>query len=64
MHEVTTACSPESNGSVAWLNRSLLSMARTMMLSGVDVKEDLWAEAINTACFFRNRLITQRCKEN
>lgn len=64
MHEVTTAYSPESNGSAERLNRSLLDMARTMMLSGVDVKEELWAEAINTACFIRNRLITQSCKES
>ena len=33
VHEITTAYSPESNGSAERLNRTLLDMARTMMNS-------------------------------
>lgn len=62
IHEVTTAYSPESNGAAERLNRTLLDMARSMMLHLEVPRLELWAEAVNTACFLRNRLVTDSCR--
>lgn len=63
VHEVTTPYSPESNGSAERLNRSLMDMARTLIWGMETPRKELWAEAVNTACYIRNRLITASCKE-
>ena len=64
-HETTTAYSPESNGAAERLNRTLLDMARTMLLNIANNQmHRFWAEAINTANYIRNRAYTKSCKED
>jgi len=43
-------------------NRTLIEMARTMLL-GSNLCESLWAEAVNTAVYLRNRASTRALKE-
>ena len=54
-HEYSPAYSHESNGMAERFNRTLITMARSMLnSSGFDLK--LWAEAISTALHTKNRL--------
>ena len=46
---------PQSNGLVERKNRTLIDMARSM-LSEYNVSHSFWAKAINTACYYSNRL--------
>lgn len=56
-HKITNPYSPDSNGRAGRLNRSQLDMARTMMTHSWDYcPKSLWAEALNTACYFQNRI--------
>lgn len=64
VHKVLTAYSFESNRKVERLNRTLLDMAWTMMFSVNVCQNELWAEAIGTACFIQNRLVTNGCCES
>ena len=59
-HELTSSYSPESNGKAERLNRTLMDMARSMLmdLGKVSGHQNLWGEAINTANFLRNRMYT------
>jgi len=52
--EYTTTYTPEQNGVSERLNRSLISVARAMLL---DAKLPIrfWGEAVTTACYLRNR---------
>lgn len=50
--------SPQQNGVAERANRTLVEMARTMMLHA-GVKDNLWAEAIMTAAYLRNRCPTK-----
>ena len=63
IHEKPSPHSPESNGKAERLNRTLLDMARTMMqeLSHVPGYNRLWAEAMSTANYIRNRLFSSAC---
>ena len=63
IHEKSSPHSPESNGKAERLNRTLLDMARTMMqeLSHVPGYNRLWAEAMSTANYIRNRLFSGAC---
>ena len=58
VHELTSTYSPESNGKAERLNRTLIDMARTMLMNiNSDwIQQRLWAEAVNTANFLRNRM--------
>lgn len=64
MHDVTTAYSPVSNDCAEQLTRLFLYMPQTMMLTRVEVKEELRSEGVKITCFIRSRLVTQICKEN
>ena len=52
--EYTTPYTPEQNGVAERLNRSLITMARSMLL---DAKLPIrfWGDAVATACYLRNR---------
>lgn len=60
-HQLTVPNTPEQNGVAERLNRTLVEKARTMLIdSGLSVK--LWAEAVNTANYLRNRSPTKALK--
>ncbi|GKC72809.1 retrovirus-related pol polyprotein from transposon TNT 1-94 [Tanacetum coccineum] len=54
MHQTSIAQTPQQNGVVEHRNRTLVKVARTMLIFS-RLPEFLWAEAIFTACFTRNR---------
>jgi hypothetical protein len=58
-HEVSSTYTPQQNGVVERKNRTLITLARTM-LDEYNTLEKLWAEAINTACYASNRLFLQK----
>ena len=49
-HEVSATYTPQQNGVVERKNRTLITLARTM-LDEYNTPEALWEEAINTACY-------------
>nr|GEY56461.1 hypothetical protein [Tanacetum cinerariifolium] len=51
---------PQQNGVVERMNRTLVEAARTM-LTFANLPSFLWAEAIATACFTQNRSIIHKC---
>ncbi|KAI8124587.1 Retrovirus-related Pol polyprotein from transposon TNT 1-94 [Lucilia cuprina] len=56
--QLTVPYTPQQNGISERANRTIVEMARSMILySAVD--EILWAEAVNTAVYIRNRSITK-----
>ena len=52
--EYTTTYTPEQNGVSKRLNRSLITMARAMLLDS-KLPTRFWGEAVTTACYIRNR---------
>ena len=58
-HEVSATYTPQQNGVVERKNRTLITLARTM-LDEYNTHEALWAEAINTACYASNHLFLQK----
>jgi hypothetical protein len=54
-HQFLAENTPQSNGLVERKNRTLIDMARSM-LNEYNVSHSFWAEAINTTCFYSNRL--------
>ena len=55
IHEITPPYSPQSNGIAERKNRTLLDMVNAMLLSS-GLSENLWGEAILSACFIQNRV--------
>ena len=55
--QFTVEYTPQQNGVAERANRTLVEMARCIMLEA-DLPESLWAEAVNTATFLRNRSAT------
>ncbi|WVZ93263.1 hypothetical protein U9M48_039258 [Paspalum notatum var. saurae] len=58
-HEFSSKYTPEQNGLVERKNRTLIEMARSMLLE-YDISHSFWAEAINTACYASSRLYCHR----
>ncbi|KAI9162090.1 hypothetical protein LWI28_023723 [Acer negundo] len=54
-HEFSTPRTPQQNGVVERKNRVLQEIARVMLLSN-NFPRNLWAEAVNTACYIGNRV--------
>ncbi|KAH9101889.1 hypothetical protein LEN26_015639, partial [Aphanomyces euteiches] len=54
-HEVSTPRRQWQNGTAERMNRTLVEMARTILLHANTAKH-WWAEAVNTAAFLRNRI--------
>ena len=56
-HETSVSYSPQQNGVAECMNRTLLESARAMVYHA-GLSKEFWAEAINTAAFIRNRVVT------
>ncbi|GKD35610.1 retrovirus-related pol polyprotein from transposon TNT 1-94 [Tanacetum coccineum] len=56
VHKTSIARTPQQNGVVERRNQTLIEAARTMLIFSI-APEFLWAEAIATACFTKNRSI-------
>jgi transposase InsO family protein len=61
-HQFSAKYTPQSNGLIERKNITLIDMARSM-LSEYNVSQSFWAEAINTACYYINRLYCHPLKE-
>src|SRR5271169_3887344 len=62
-HEQTSAYSSPSNGVAERMNRTLMDMVRTMMITS-KLPAPFWGEAVHTAAKVRNRLPTSSLKGN
>jgi transposase InsO family protein len=51
-HQFSVKYTPQSNELVKRKNKTLIDIARSM-LSEYNVSHSFWAEAINTACFYK-----------
>ncbi|GKC45423.1 retrovirus-related pol polyprotein from transposon TNT 1-94 [Tanacetum coccineum] len=58
-HETSVARTPQQNGVVERRNRTLVEVARTMLIYA-KAPLFLWAEAVATACYTQNRSIIRR----
>jgi transposase InsO family protein len=56
--QLSVEYTPQQNGVAERANRTLVEMARCMMLQG-NLPDSLWAEAVNTATYLRNRCATK-----
>ena len=61
-HQLTVPHSPQQNGVAEQLNRALMESARAM-LSHANLPKKLWAEAVTTAAYLRNRTTTSANEE-
>ena len=59
--ESTAAYSPQQNGVAERLNRTLGEAARSMLLQA-NLSNMYWAEAVSTATYLRNRMVTSALK--
>ena len=57
-HELTVPKTPQQNGVAECMNRTLVEMAR-LMLIGANMPQRFWAEAISTAAYLQNRSPTK-----
>ena len=62
IHELTVANTPAQNGVAERLNRTLFDKARCMLQQLPKENRNLWAEAIATANYLRNRSPTRHLK--
>jgi hypothetical protein len=53
-HQLTIVYTPEQNGVAERFNRTICEKARAMMIDS-QCSTQLWAEAVNTACYIKNR---------
>ena len=56
-NQLTTPYTPQQNGVSERMNRTLMEMARSMLYHA-DLPQELWAEAVSTAAYLRNRCPT------
>jgi transposase InsO family protein len=61
-HELTTIYSPQQNGTAERLNRTLLEKTRCL-LKDANLPNLFWGEAVKTANYIRNHVMTSICKE-
>ncbi|KAI9195124.1 hypothetical protein LWI28_011959 [Acer negundo] len=59
-HEFLAPKTPQKNGVVERKNKVLQEIARVMLLSN-NVPRNLWAEAVNAACYIGNRVFLRPC---
>jgi len=58
LHQLSVEYTPQQNGIAERKNRTLVEMARCILLQG-NLPQSLWAEAINAATYIRNRCATK-----
>ena len=58
LHEVTVPACPEQNGIAERMNRTLVESSRCMMFKA-GLSTNYWGEAVLTAAFIRNRMISR-----
>jgi len=56
--QTTAPYTPEQNGIAERYNRTVVELARAMLLAR-DLPRELWPEAVNHACYIRNRAYTR-----
>ena len=56
--QLTMPYTPQQNGVAERMNRTLMEMARSMLYHTAKVSPSLWAEAVSTAAYLRNRCPT------
>lgn len=61
LHQTTAIYTPQQNGLIEREIQSITNTARTMLLSS-NLPTELWPEAIEEACYTRNRHTTSRSK--
>ena len=61
-HQFTAPYNPQQNGVAERNNRTLIEAARSM-LSDSKLPVIFWAEAVNTACYVLNRVLTVKRKK-
>jgi hypothetical protein len=61
-HQFSAKYTPQSNGLVERKNGTLIDMTRSM-LNEYNMSHSFWAEAINMACFYSNRLYCHKFLE-
>ncbi len=62
-HQLTIAYTPQQNGVAERMNRTLLDLVRSM-LHTAKVSKSLWAEALATAVYIRNRVTSRALPDN
>lgn len=62
IHQLTADYTPEQNGVAERFNRTLVEMAKCMLIQS-KLLPTFWAEAIMTACYIRNRCPTRALQE-
>lgn len=61
-HQLTIAYTPQQNGVAERINRTLIDLVRSM-LHTCNLEKKIWAEALSTAVYIRNR-VTSRSLPN
>ncbi len=57
VHQTTIAYTPQQNGVAERMNRTLIDLVRSM-LHDANLDKKFWAEALNTAVYIRNRVVS------
>jgi hypothetical protein len=61
--QLTVPYTPQQNGTAERLNRTLLNSTRSM-LKHMNCEKIFWAEAVNSACYIKNRVTTTGLPNN
>ena len=62
-HELTVPKTPQQNGVAERLNRTLVEMARSMLLDS-KLPKKFWGEAISTAVYLKKQNTSQSVKQD
>lgn len=62
-HQLTIAYTPQQNGVAERMNRTLMDLIRSM-LQTASLEKSFWAEALSTAVYIRNRVLSRSLPEH